>query len=156
MALPAMIPETRPISDLRTRLPEIEEIAKETGEPVVLVRNGKPTLLVMDCEAYNQNVQRERHIRKLREAEIEAKYRSEALALDESRFRIREIALEDADSSAEERQARKVALAAQGPSIFEDLLADMNVDQPTSAPVSAPALEREQVALGRAARKGWL
>ena len=92
MALPAMIPETRPISDLRTHLPEIEAEARETGEPIVLARNGVPTLLVIDCQAYNQAIQRERHIRKLREAEIEAKYVERAYSLDESKRRIELIA----------------------------------------------------------------
>ena len=85
------IPETRPISDLRTHLAEIERIAKETGEPIVLTRNGTHTLVIQDSEAYNQRIQRERHIRKLREAEIEAKYRADALTLAESRTRIAEI-----------------------------------------------------------------
>ena len=92
MPLPAMIPETRPISDLRTHLPEIERLAKETGEPIVLTRNGVHALVVQDSEAYNQRIQRERHIRKLREAEIEAKYRDESCSLSESRARIAEIA----------------------------------------------------------------
>ena len=88
MPLPAMIPETYPISDLRTRLPELEALAKETGEPIVLTRNGTPSLMLVDCQAYNQSIQRERHIRKLREAEIEAKYRDAGYSVDESRARI--------------------------------------------------------------------
>ena len=92
MPLPAMIPETRPISDLRTHLQEIERIAKETGEPIVLTRNGAHALIVQDSEAYNQRIQRERHIRKLREAEIEAKYRAESYSVADSRSRIEEIA----------------------------------------------------------------
>lgn len=92
MPLPAMIPEMRPISDLRTHLPEIEAMAKETGEPVVLARNGVPTLVVLDCQAYNQAIQRERHIRKLREAEIEAKYCVETISVVESRERLAQIA----------------------------------------------------------------
>ena len=92
MPLPAMVPETYPISDLRTRLPEIEALAKETGEPVVLTRNGAPSLMLIDCQAYNQSIQRERHIRKLREAEIEAKYHADAVSASDSRARIDEIA----------------------------------------------------------------
>ena len=91
MPLPAMIPETRPISDLRTHLADIERTAKETGEPIVLTRNGTHTLIVQDSEAYNQRIQRERHIRKLREAEIEAKYRAETCTIAQSRERIEEI-----------------------------------------------------------------
>ena len=88
MLAPAMIPETRPISDLRTHLPEIEAIAKETGEPIVLVRNGAPALVVMDCKAYNESIQRERHVRKLREMEIEARYIETTCSIEESRKRI--------------------------------------------------------------------
>ena len=85
------IPITRPISDLRTRLPEIEQTAHETGEPIVLTRNGSPSLVVFDSEAYNERVQAERHARKLREAEIEAKYRSETYSLSDSKARLQEI-----------------------------------------------------------------
>ena len=91
MPLSVTIPETRPISDLRTRLPEIERIAKETGEPIVLTRNGTHTLVVQDSRAYNERIQRERHILKLREAEIEARYRAEAYTMEQSRERINEI-----------------------------------------------------------------
>lgn len=92
MSMPAIIPETRSISDLRTHLPEIEATVKETGEPVVLVRNGAPALVVMDFQAYNESIQRERHIRKLREAEIEARYVAGACTAAESRERIASIA----------------------------------------------------------------
>ena len=92
MSLPATILETRPISDLRTRLNEIEQTAKETGEPIVLTRNGTHTLIIQDSQAYNHRIQRERHIRMLRESEIEAKYRSEAYTIAQSRDRIAEIA----------------------------------------------------------------
>lgn len=91
MPMPAMIPETRPISDLRTHLADIERIAKETGEPIVLTRNGTHTLIVQDSHAFNQRLQEERHIRKLREAEIEAKYRAETISIEQSRERIAEI-----------------------------------------------------------------
>ena len=92
MSVSSMIPETRSISDLRTHLPEIEAFAKETGEPIVLVRNGVPTLVVMDCKAYNESIQRERHIRKLREAEIEARYVDRQYSLEESKQRMSAIA----------------------------------------------------------------
>ena len=92
MPLPTMIPETRPISDLRTCLPELEHIAKETGEPIVLTRNGAHTLILQDSQAYNQRIQRERHIRKLREAEIEVRYREESYTLEQSQGRLEEIA----------------------------------------------------------------
>ena len=92
MPIASPIPETRPISDLRTHLPEIEALAKETAEPVVLTRNGKPALVVLDSEAYNERILRDRHVAKLREAEIGGKYRTEALSLGDSRGRLEEIA----------------------------------------------------------------
>ena len=84
----AGIPDIRPISDLRTKLGEIEASARESGGPVVLVRNGTPSLVVFDSEAYNRRVEEERHVRKLREAEIEARYRSETVSLADSRARV--------------------------------------------------------------------
>ena len=89
MPLAQPIPITRPVSDLRTHLPEIEEIAKETGGPIVLTRNGRPSLLVFDCEAYNEQVVHDRHVRKLREAEIEERYRSDTYSLEQSKERLR-------------------------------------------------------------------
>ena len=89
MSLAQPIPDTRPVSDLRTHLPEIEEAVRATGEPIVLTRNGRPTLLVFDCNAYNEQVQRARQIRKLREAEIEERYRSDTYTLEQSKERMR-------------------------------------------------------------------
>lgn len=83
--MPAPLMEIRPISDLRTKLNEIESVAKETKEPVVLTRNGSPSLVVMDADAYNEQAQLERHIRKLREAEIEAHYNPKTYTLEESK-----------------------------------------------------------------------
>lgn len=84
--------EIRPISDLRTHLTEIESIAKETKEPVVLTRNGSPSLVVMDSDAYNEQVQMERHIRKLREAEIDYKYNKKMYTLEESKEHLAKLA----------------------------------------------------------------
>lgn len=91
MPMPASIPIIRPVSDLRTHLPEIEKDARETGEPIVLTRNGTPSLVVFDSAAYNERIERERHIRKLREAQIEAKYRDDSYTLEQSKERLREI-----------------------------------------------------------------
>lgn len=92
MPVAELIPETRPISDLRTHLSEIEAAAKDSAEPIVLTRNGKPALVVIDSQAYNERIQRERHIAKLREAEIEEKYRTDSFTLEASRKRLEEIA----------------------------------------------------------------
>ena len=41
----------RPISDLRNKFTEIEELVKE-GEPVYLTKNGYGTMVVMSIEEY--------------------------------------------------------------------------------------------------------
>lgn len=61
--------QIRPISDLRTRLPEIER-AVANGSSVVMNRNGKPVLLVQSFEAVMREREEERHRQKIREAEI--------------------------------------------------------------------------------------
>ena len=88
MPMPAELPSAYPISDLRTRLNEIESEAKETQEPIILTRNGASSLVVMDSEAFNERARHERAVRKLREAEIEEKYRSEAYSHDYVRSRV--------------------------------------------------------------------
>ena len=91
MPLSQSIPDTRPLSDLRTHLPEIEQTVRTTGDPVVLTRNGRPSLIVFDCDAYNEQVMLERQVNKLREAEIEERYRSDAFTLEQSKERLRTI-----------------------------------------------------------------
>lgn len=71
------LPKVRPVSELRTHLPEIEQLAQETGEPIILTKNGAAKLIVMDNDAFNEHLQHERAVRKLREAEIEARYTKE-------------------------------------------------------------------------------
>lgn len=91
MSLPAYqqtpTPQIRPISDLRTDLNDVCAMAKESREPIFMTKNGKATLVVIDCEAYENQRQHDRYVSKLREAEIEARYRKEAVsqaALDET------------------------------------------------------------------------
>ena len=83
------LPTVRPVSELRTHLPEIETLAQETGEPIILTKNGTAKLIVMDNEAFNEHLQHERAVRKLREAEIEAQYTKEKpLSLDAVKERV--------------------------------------------------------------------
>lgn len=91
MALPSAIPSIRPISDLRTKLPELEQLAKETGEPIIMTKNGAPSLVLMDSEAYNASLQHERAVRKLREAEIEAKYNPGTVSFEDANRRFESI-----------------------------------------------------------------
>ena len=88
MPLPATLPSTYPISDLRTRLSDIEAEARETQSPIILTRNGAASLIVMDSEAYNEQLRHERAVRKLREAEIEAQYRTESYSHDYVKNRV--------------------------------------------------------------------
>lgn len=81
--MPLAVPQIRPISDLRTDLNDVCEMARESRQPIFMTKNGKASLVVIDCEAYEEEQQHNRYVQKLREAEIEEKYRSEALSKDE-------------------------------------------------------------------------
>lgn len=91
MNMPAALPQVRPISDLRTRLPEIESRAKATGEPIIMTKNGTAALVVMDSETFDEHLAHERAVRKLREAEIEAQYRTEPIPYEAVKARIDDI-----------------------------------------------------------------
>ena len=87
----AALPLIRPISDLRTDLIDVCAQAQETRQPIFMTKNGKASLVVIDCAAYEEQRQHERYVHKLREAEIEAKYRSETVSqasLDETMERV--------------------------------------------------------------------
>ena len=61
----------RPISDLRNKFPEISKTVHETGDPVILTKNGYGDMVVLSLEAYN-NMKYEYEIYyKLLEAEKE-------------------------------------------------------------------------------------
>lgn len=76
------VPRILPISDLRTDLNSVCEVARESREPIFMTKNGKATLVVMDCEAYEEQRQRDRYVMKLREAEIEARYKPDSVSQD--------------------------------------------------------------------------
>jgi len=42
----------RPVSDLRNKFPEIEDIVVKEGEPVYLTKNGYGTMVVLSLEKY--------------------------------------------------------------------------------------------------------
>ena len=50
--MPLPIPQIRPISDLRTNLNDVCELARESQQPIFMTKNGKASLVVIDCEAY--------------------------------------------------------------------------------------------------------
>lgn len=48
------MPKTMPISDLQRNFKAVTEECAESKEPIYLTRNGKPALVVMDVEAYEE------------------------------------------------------------------------------------------------------
>lgn len=48
------MPIIRPISDLRNKSSDIEEVCHETGEPVFITKNGQGDLVVMSLAAYER------------------------------------------------------------------------------------------------------
>ncbi|WP_241158201.1 type II toxin-antitoxin system prevent-host-death family antitoxin [Adlercreutzia sp. ZJ138] len=92
--MPAALPLIRPISDLRTNLNDVCAQAQESRQPIFMTKNGKASLVVIDCDAYEEQRQHDRYVQKLREAEIEAKYRTGTVSqasLDETIARIFEV-----------------------------------------------------------------
>ena len=89
MTLP--LPQIRPISDLRTDLNDVCAMARESQEPIFMTKNGKASLVVIDCEAYENQRQHNHYVQKLREAEIEARYRPSTVSrsqLDDTMERV--------------------------------------------------------------------
>lgn len=79
----ATLPLIRPISDLRTDLNDVCDMARENREPIFMTKNGKASLVVIDCEAYEQQRQHDRFVLKLREAEIEERYHKESVSQEQ-------------------------------------------------------------------------
>ena len=66
-----MMIQIRPVSDLRNKFPEIENLVNE-GQPVYLTKNGYGDMVVLSMEAF-ENLQFESEVYfKLQEAEREA------------------------------------------------------------------------------------
>lgn len=71
----------RPVSDLRNRFPEIEEVVVNSNTPVFLTKNGYGTMVLMSLEQYSALVDDTE--RKLDEAEMLAKSSSMRLSREE-------------------------------------------------------------------------
>ena len=50
------LPAIRPISDLRTDLNGVCEDACESQQPIFMTKNGKATLVVMDADAFDEEM----------------------------------------------------------------------------------------------------
>ena len=78
-----MMPKIRPVSDLRNHSAEISRTVHETGEPVILTKNGYGDMVVMSYEEY-QNIQHDMMIiHELHTAELESETATERIAHNE-------------------------------------------------------------------------
>lgn len=46
--------DIRPVSDLRNKYPEIEDVVLKGGKPVILTKNGYGSMVVMSLELYSE------------------------------------------------------------------------------------------------------
>ena len=46
--------QIRPVSDLRNKFPEIEDLVIKGGQPVFLTKNGYGTMVVLSLEKYSE------------------------------------------------------------------------------------------------------
>jgi PHD/YefM family antitoxin component YafN of YafNO toxin-antitoxin module len=67
-----IIPQIRPISDLKNRFGEISALMKENAQPVFLTKNGHGEMVLMSMESYSGLISRIDTELKLKEAELEA------------------------------------------------------------------------------------
>jgi len=71
----------RPVSDLRNKFPEIENLVLKENKPVYLTKNGYGTMVIMSIEQYSTLT--DEIEAKLIEAEIAAKSSSKRLTAEE-------------------------------------------------------------------------
>lgn len=80
--------QIRPVSDLRNKFPEIEELVINQKEPVYLTKNGYGSMVVLSLEEYarlTDDIEM-----KLDEADLEADSTAERLTHDEVFAQVRE------------------------------------------------------------------
>ncbi len=91
VALESALPIIRPITDLRTNLNDVCAQAKETQEPLILTKNGRASLVLIDSDAYEAKLQRDRMYLAIREAEIEQRFENTTISEDEANERMKRI-----------------------------------------------------------------
>lgn len=47
-----MLPDIRPISDMKNKAKEVERIVNEPGQTIILTKNGYPSMVVMSYATY--------------------------------------------------------------------------------------------------------
>jgi prevent-host-death family protein len=82
------MPIIRPISDLRNKATEIEELCHATGEPVFITKNGEGELVVMSVAAYERDQARLHLYRLLDEAEADRKAGDRGVSVATARRRL--------------------------------------------------------------------
>lgn len=82
------MPIIRPISDLRNKAAEIEELCHESGEPVFITKNGEGNLVVMSLAAYERDQARLELYRLLGEAEADVRAGDRGLSVATVRRRL--------------------------------------------------------------------
>ena len=65
--------QIRPVSDLRNNFAEISRAVHETGEPVILTKNGYGDMVVVSYDEYQRTQHELGVVAQLREAEWEAR-----------------------------------------------------------------------------------
>ena len=87
------MPIIRPISDLRNKFSDIEEVCHATGEPVFITKNGHGHLVVMSLAAYEQTQARLELYTLLDDAEADARAGDRGIGVAAARRRLRYRAL---------------------------------------------------------------
>ena len=77
----------RPISDLRNKYPEIENMVLESGEPVYLTKNGYGSMVLLSLEQFSALTDSVET--KLMQADAEADASTERFTVDEVFGRVR-------------------------------------------------------------------
>jgi PHD/YefM family antitoxin component YafN of YafNO toxin-antitoxin module len=67
-----IIPQIRPVSDLKNKHSEIAMILKESAQPIFLTKNGHGEMVLMSMDGYAELMARVDIELKLKEAEVEA------------------------------------------------------------------------------------
>jgi len=82
------MPIIRPISDLRNKSSEIEELCRDSGEPVFITKNGEGDRVVMSLASYERDQARLELYRLLDEAETDAAAGDRGISVKTARRRL--------------------------------------------------------------------
>ena len=69
----------RPVSDLRNKWNDVANVVEESGEPVILTKNGYGNMILFSMEAYKKQQLDQEIYYRLKMAELEEKLTSERI-----------------------------------------------------------------------------